>query len=103
MCGEHIAGIVRKDVLGAVGSSDGDLVLVRLDSALGEASLDLLDVTLKPDPLPLIGHHLADLRQGEENAALGHQLDPEALAVAAQPKALGVLLLKANLVKQRIC
>src|SRR5258705_5738195 len=98
-------GMAREEIehLGAVVGPERDLVLVACDAREEEAPLQLLDVGLDADLLPLLLDHLGDLRVGDEGARRGLQLEAEPpLAVGAQPIALAVLLGEAGLVEELI-
>ena len=80
-------------MLAAVIVPGAELLLVGGRALDGQAALDLLDLEVDADLLPLLADHLGDLRVLHELAAERHDLDAQpALAVAAQAVALGVLL-----------
>src|SRR5438128_3186228 len=93
----------REEVLAAVVVPGAELLLVGGGPLEGEAPLDFLHDQVDADLLPLLADHLGDLRELNELAAQGHDLDAQpALAVAAQPEALGVLLGQPDLVQHLV-
>src|SRR5215475_1141322 len=99
---EHVQG-EGEEMLAPVVVPRGQLLLVGGRALEREASLDLLDLQIDPDLLPLLADHLGDLRVLHELAAERHHLDAEPpLAVAAQPVALGILLREADLVEHLV-
>src|SRR5690606_17128744 len=97
-------GMAREQVkqLGAAVVPDHDLVFVGLGAREGERALGILDVGLDADRAPVVGDLLAEPRPGQARL---YRLDLEAQPLAivgAQPEALGILLVEADLVEQRV-
>ena len=100
--GQRVAGEQEEHFRAVVGPGD-HLVLAAVVAREREIALQLLDVEVDADLLPLLLDHLADLRIRNELTADRDHFEAQAsLAVGAQPIPFGILLGQADLVEQLV-
>src|SRR5439155_21396226 len=94
---------VPVDVVGAPLGLEVDLVLVGLYALRRRAALHLLDLAADADLLPLLGHHLGNLRERKETQVRGQGQAQPALAIGPQAVPFTVLLAEPELVEHLVC